>query len=410
MSNEAMIVIGASHAGSECAVQAREAGWAGSITLIGDEPRLPYHRPPLSKAYLAGTADSASLALRPPAAYENARIDLQLGRRVEAIDRRQSRVQLVDGTSLPYERLVIAAGGRPRKVQWDTAGGRLASNVHYVRTESDIDGLRTGFMPGTKIVLIGGGYIGLEVAAVAIKAGLKVTVLEAAERVLARVTAPVVSSFYESVHRAAGVDVRTGVQVAGAEWNAKGDRIVAVRGASGEHFECDLVVAGIGLVPNTELASAAGLEVDDGILVDASLTTSDPRILAIGDCSRFYSSIYDRSIRLESVGNALDQARGAASSVAGKPCPAPSVPWFWSDQFDLKLKMAGLSQGHDQVVIRGAVESRSFSAFYLRGTRVLAADTVNRAADFVAAKRLIGQRVAVDAARLRDESTALKDL
>jgi 3-phenylpropionate/trans-cinnamate dioxygenase ferredoxin reductase subunit len=403
-----MIVIGAGHAGSECAVQAREAGWTGAITLIGDERQLPYHRPPLSKAYLAGTADAASIALRPAAAYEKAGVELLLGCRVEAIDRRQARVQLVDGASLPYGRLVLATGGRPRRVEWTRSGD---SNVHYVRTQSDIDGLRVGFAPGARLVLVGGGYIGLEVAAVAVKAGLKVTVLETAGRVLSRVTAPAISSFYEAVHRAAGVDVRTGVQVSGVERSAAGDRVLALRCTSGERFDCDLVAIGVGLLPNTELASAAGLEVGDGILVDGKLATSDPCIFAIGDCARYDSPLYDRSIRLESVGNALEQARMAAAVLAGKPgAPTPAVPWFWSDQFDLKLKMVGLSQGHDRVVIRGSLTDRSFSAFYLQGSRVLAVDTVNRPADFVAAKRLVADRIPVADARLMDETQPLKSL
>jgi 3-phenylpropionate/trans-cinnamate dioxygenase ferredoxin reductase subunit len=364
----------------------------------------------LSKAYLAGTADAASIALRAAAAYESARVELRLGTKVLAIDRERGCVALADGSALPFGRLVIATGGRARQMEW--RGGRtgLALNAHQIRTLADIDGLREGFVPGARLVLIGGGYIGLEVAAVAAKAGLRVTVLEGADRVLARVTAPVMSEFYAGVHRAAGVDVRTGVQVAGARWDAGGDRIVAVQSASGEEFECDMVIVGIGLVPNTELASAAGLSVDDGILVDANLATSDPRILAIGDCARFHNALYGRSMRLESVGNALEQARSAAAQLSGKPVAAPGVPWFWSDQFDLKLKMAGLSHGYDRVVIRGSMESQSFSAFYLQGSRVLAVDSVNRMADFVAAKRLVGEAACVDEARLRDEAIPLKGL
>jgi 3-phenylpropionate/trans-cinnamate dioxygenase ferredoxin reductase subunit len=410
MSEEALIVVGAGHAGSECAVQARASGWRGAITLIGDEKPLPYHRPPLSKAYLAGSADAASIALRAAAVYEDAGVNLLLGHKVQAIDRVRACVELDDGTSLPFGRLVIATGGRARQMDWSGGRAGRALNVHHVRTLADIDGLREGFVPGARLVLIGGGYIGLEVASVAAQAGLQVTILEGADRVLARVTAPVVSAFYEQVHRVAGVDVRTGVQVIGAHWDAGGERIVAVRSASGEEFDADMVIVGIGLVPNTELASAAGLEVNDGILVDSSLATSDPRILAIGDCARFHSALYDRSIRLESVGNALEQARSAAALLAGRPSPAPGVPWFWSDQFDLKLKMVGLSQGHDHVVIRGSIDSRSFSAFYLQGRRVLAADTVNRAADFVAAKRLVGEAVVVDDTMLRDERIPLKQL
>jgi 3-phenylpropionate/trans-cinnamate dioxygenase ferredoxin reductase subunit len=250
--------------------------------------------------------------------------------------------------------------------------------------------------------------VGLEVAAVAVKHGLKVVVLEAASRVLARVTAPRVSSFYEQMHREAGVDVRTGVQVDGFTLDPKRRLVTEVHCSDGERVECDLVVAGIGLVPNTELAAAAGLAVDDGILVDARSLSSDPAVVAAGDCTRYHSALYDRTIRLESVPNALEQARCAAASLTGKERAFDGVPWFWSDQYELKLKMVGLSQGHDRFLLRGSPEKRSFSAFYLSGDRVLAVDTVNRVPEFMLAKRLVAERIAVDADRLVDDSVPLK--
>lgn len=244
----------------------------------------------------------------------------------------------------------------------------------------------------------------------AVKAGLKVTVLEAADRVLARVTAPRVSSFYEQVHREAGVDLRVGVQVDGFALDAARRRVTGVHCADGERLACDLVIVGIGLVPNTELAAAAGLAVDDGIRIDACARTSDPQVVAAGDCTRFDSALYGRCVRLESVPNALEQARSAAAALLGHERPFESAPWFWSDQYDLKLKMVGLSQGHDQFLLRGSVEQRSFSAFYLKGERVIAVDTVNRPAEFMLARRIVGERMAIPPERLVDDGAPLKSL
>ena len=409
-SDEVLTVIGAGQAGAELAVQAREAGWRGRIVLAGDEPALPYHRPPLSKAYLAGTAALETLAVKAQATYEQAGIELVLGRRVAAVDRLARRVEFDGGPALDYSRLAFATGGRPRRLPAAAAGADRADNFHYLRTLADVDRIRARFVDGARLVIIGGGYVGLEVAAVAVKQGLHVVVLEAAERVLSRVTAPAVSSFYESVHRKAGVDVRTGAQVETFELDHDRRRVVAVQCVDGERLACDLVVAGIGLVPNTELAAACGLAVDDGILVDAASRTSDPNIVAAGDCTRYNSVLYGRSIRLESVPNALEQARCAAATLNGKERRNASVPWFWSDQYDLKLKMVGLSQGYDRLVLRGSPDTGSFCAFYLKGRRILAVDTVNRVPDFMTAKRLVGERVEVDPDHLANEAVPLKDL
>ena len=409
-SNELLIVIGAGHAGAELAVQAREGGWSGRVALVGDEPALPYHRPPLSKAYLAGASALDAMALKSRAAYDKAGVELLLGRRVAEVDRAAARLRFEDGHSMDYARLAFATGGRPRRLPAAAAGGDAADNFHYLRTLADVDRIRTRFVAGARLAIVGGGYVGLEVAAVAIKHGLKVTVLEAAPRVLARVTAPRVSSFYEQVHREAGVDVRTGVQVDGFDLDATGRFVTRVHCSDGERVECDLVIAGIGLVPNTELAAAAGLAVDDGILIDAASRSSDPAIVAAGDCTRFHSALYGRSIRLESVPNALEQARCAAAAVNGKERLHDGVPWFWSDQYELKLKMVGLSQGYDRLLLRGSLEQRSFSAFYLKGDRVLAVDTVNRVPEFMLAKRLVAERIAVDADHLVDDGVPLKNL
>jgi 3-phenylpropionate/trans-cinnamate dioxygenase ferredoxin reductase subunit len=409
-SDEALIVIGAGHAGAELAVQAREAGWPGHIAVVGDESALPYHRPPLSKAYLAGAAPLDTLALKARATYERAGIELMLGRRVAGVDRTAARVSFEDGHTMAYSRLAFATGGRPRPLPAAASGADAADNFHYLRTLADVDRIRSRFIPGSRLAIVGGGYVGLEVAAVAAKQGLKVVVLEAASRVLARVTAPRVSSFYEQVHREAGVDVRTGVQVDGFELDRERRLVTRVHCGDGERVDCDLVIAGIGILPNTELAADAGLAVDDGILVDACSRTSDPSIVAAGDCTRYHSVLYGRSIRLESVPNALEQARCAAATLNGKERIHDSVPWFWSDQYDLKLKMVGLSQGHDRLLLRGSVDQRSFSAFYLKGDRVLAVDTVNRVPEFMLAKRLVAERIVVDPDRLVDDAVPLKAL
>jgi len=403
-----LLVVGAGHAGAELAVQARECGWSGRIVLVGDEQALPYHRPPLSKAYLAGEATLDAIALKARVTYDKAHVEWQPGRHVAAIDRATATVRFSDGGTLPYTLLALATGGRPRPLPAAAGAAAQAPNFHYLRTLADVDRIRAGFQQGGRLTIVGGGYIGLEVAAVAVKCGLKVTLLEAAERVLARVTAPPVSAFYEQVHRAAGVDLRTGVQADRLVLDASG-RVAEVHCSDGERIATDLVIAGIGLLPNTELAAAAGLRVDDGILVDPCSRTSDPAIFAAGDCTRFMSPLYGRSLRLESVPNALEQARCAAVTLCGQERRQDNVPWFWSDQYELKLKMVGLSQGHDRFVLRGSVEQRSFSAFYLKGTRVLAVDTVNRVPEFMLAKRLVAERLPVDPERLADEGVPLKN-
>jgi 3-phenylpropionate/trans-cinnamate dioxygenase ferredoxin reductase subunit len=406
--DDVLVVLGAGHAGAELAVQAREGGWPGRIVLIGEESALPYHRPPLSKSYLAGEALLDALALKSSATYEKAGVELMLGRRVAAVDRASASLSFEDGSDMPYSRLAFATGGRARPLPAAAAAAQAAENFHYLRSLADIDRIRPRFVAGSRLVIVGGGYVGLEVAAVAVKHGLKVVVLEAAARVLARVTAPRVSAFYEQVHREAGVDLRTGVQVDG--FDVDGRLVTQVHCSDGERVDADLVIAGIGLLPNTELAAAAGLAVDDGILVDAASRTSDPAILAAGDCTRYQSSLYGRSIRLESVPNALEQARCAAATLVGKERTHDSVPWFWSDQYDLKLKMVGLAQGHDHFLLRGSPAQHSFSAFYLKGDRILAVDTVNRVPEFIVAKRLVAEKIAVDAVRLADDTIPLKSL
>jgi 3-phenylpropionate/trans-cinnamate dioxygenase ferredoxin reductase subunit len=406
--DSAIIVVGAGQGGGEVASQLRSSGFAGRLVVIGEEPEIPYMRPPLSKDFLSGDATLDSLMVRAPAAYEKAGIELMTGVRVDHIDRHERAVTLSDGATLAYHRLILATGGRPRKMK--VPGGEL-KNIFYLRTVADVDALRPAFVAGAKLVIVGGGYIGLEVAAVAVKRGLDVTVLEGAPRVLARVTSPEMSAFYETTHRAEGVKIHTGVAVSGF---AEGD----VAGAVGM-VECgedasvpaDLVVVGIGLIPNTELAETAGLVVSNGIVVDEEERTSDPHIYAIGDCAAHaHHGFLQAKVRLESVPNVLEQARIAAASICEKPAPAATAPWFWSDQYKLKLQMVGLSDGYESLVIRGDMAAGSFITFYFRNHEVIAADAVNRAGDFMQAKKLVAARKVVAPAVLADESQPLKAL
>ncbi|MFN9525638.1 MAG: NAD(P)/FAD-dependent oxidoreductase [Pseudomonadaceae bacterium] len=401
---ETTVVVGAGHAGAEVVAALRQQQYAGRIILIGEEPCLPYRRPPLSKAYLAGEADRESLLIRSAAAYDKLQIECWTGIAVSAIDRQGHCVLLDDGRAVGYTKLVLATGGRPRRLS-DPAANK--ANVHYIRTVADIDGLRSELAAGRRLLVVGGGYIGLEAASVGIKSGLQVTVLEAASRLLARVAAPEISAFYARAHGKRGVDVRTGVSV---ESFIGGERVESVRLSDGSELPVDLVIVGIGILPNDELARDAGLEVDNGIVVDSYAQTWDPDILAVGDCASHVNGFLGRLIRIESVPSAQEQAKTAAATICGKPLAHAAVPWFWSDQFDLKLQMVGLSEGYEQLVLRGDMAAESFCAFYLRGGVVLSVDAVNRPQEFMVAKRLVAERAQVDARALADEGIALKSL
>lgn len=402
--SETTVVVGAGHAGAELVSALRQKGYTGRIILIGEEAELPYHRPPLSKAYLSGEASRESLLIRSVAAYEKLQAECWTGVQVLSIDRQAHTVSLSDGRVQPYDKLVLATGGRVRRLD---APAAQRPNVHYVRTLQDIDRLKPMFSAGRRLLVIGGGYIGLEAAAVGIKSGLSVTVLEAAPRVLARVAAPEISAFYERAHRSRGVDLRTGVSVLDY---LGGERVEAVRLSDDSELELDLIVVGIGILPNDELARESGIEHDNGILVNEFAQTSDPDILAVGDCANHVNAFLGRCVRIESVPSAQEQARTAAATICGNPAPHAAVPWFWSDQFDLKLQMVGLSQGYDQLVLRGDVEAESFCAFYLKNGVVLSADAVNRPQDFMVAKRLVASRAQVSVEALADEQVPLKTL
>lgn len=404
MTAETVVIVGAGQAGGETASQLRKLGHTGRILIVGDEPHIPYKRPPLSKAYLAGVVGEDALHLLPQAGLDKLSIELRANTNAIGIDRRARRLLTSEG-AIGYDRLVLATGGRARLLNLP---GAHRQNVFPLRTLGDVNRIRARLGAGQRVVIVGGGFIGLEVAAVCVKLGLHVTVLEGLPRVLARVTVPQVSAFFERVHREAGVDLRTGVQVTGLEGEPEVRRVLLEGGGS---VEADLVIVGVGIVPNVELAQDAGLPVDNGIVVDEFTRTADPAILAAGDCTNHPNEFLGRRVRLESVQNAIEQARAAAATLAGKPEPYRAVPWFWSDQYDVKLQMVGLSAGHDACVLRGdPATGRSFAAFYLREGRLIAADTVSRAGDFAIAKKLVAGRLPLDAAALADEAVPLKSL
>jgi 3-phenylpropionate/trans-cinnamate dioxygenase ferredoxin reductase subunit len=401
---QTIVIVGAGQAGGETASELRKQGFAGRIVLVGEEPQPPYRRPPLSKAFLSGTASEDSLYMMQPAGWDKLKIEFIGGVRAERIEREAQQLHLADGRSVAYDKLVLATGGRARLLN---TPGADKPNVFAVRTIADVNSLRPHCQPGKRAVIVGGGFIGLEVAAVLKKLGLQVTVLEGLPRVLARVTVPEVSEFFERIHREAGVDLRTNVQIAAFEGGEALEQVVL---GDGSRIAADLVVAGIGQLPNVELAQAAGLAVDNGIVVDEYARTNDPHIYAAGDCANHPNAFYACRLRLESVQNAMEHGRTVAANLLGKNQIYNVVPWFWSDQYELKLQMVGLSKGFDRMVVRGDFKTRAFAAFYLKDSRVIAADTVGRPQDFMFAKKLVAEHTVVDPARLGDEAVALKSL
>lgn len=402
---QTFIVVGAGQAGGEVSVELRKQGFTGRVVLIGEEPHVPYRRPPLSKAYLAGSVAEEGLYITPAASLAKHNIEFISGTRVTRIDRAAKSVTLSDGRSLAYDKLALTTGGQARMLNLP---GADKPNVLAVRSIADVARLKPFCVEGKRIVIIGGGFIGLETAAVVKKMGMTVTVLEGLPRVLARVTVPEVSAFFERVHREAGVAIRTGVQISGFEGEAAVTHVVL---GSGEKLAADVVVVGIGLVAGVELAEAAGLALDNGILVDEFAQTSDPDIVAAGDVTNHPSEFLGRRVRLESVQNAMEQARIAARSMLGKQEPYRTVPWFWSDQYDLKLQMVGISTGFDRVIFRGDLAGgRAFVAFYLKDGKLIAVDTVNRPQEFMLSKKLVAAQAVLDPAKLADDSIPLKDL
>jgi 3-phenylpropionate/trans-cinnamate dioxygenase ferredoxin reductase subunit len=400
-----VLIVGSGHGGAQTAIALRQSGFGGTIAIVSEETDLPYERPPLSKDYLAGDKPFERILIRPAAFWRDKDITMLLGRRVASVDPQAHVAALVDNSPLFYGALVWAAGGVARRLT--CAGGDLAG-VHSVRTRADVDRVTRELDRVTRVVVVGGGYIGLEAAAVLTKLGKQVTVLEASPRVLARVAGEPLSRFYEAEHRARGVDLRLGVEVAGID--GRDGAVCAVRLADGQAIDCEMVVVGIGIAPAVGPLLAAGAAGSDGVDVDEYCRTSLPDVLAVGDCAAHVNPFAGgRRIRLESVQNANDQAAVAARSIMGTLRPYDAAPWFWSNQYDLRLQTVGLSAGHDATVIRGDMASRSFSVVYLKHGRVVALDCVNAARDYAHGRALVAAGAAVPPDQLADTSRPLKE-
>ena len=396
--------------GGQAAVQAvdtlRRKGFAGKLTVVGDEPWLPYQRPPLSKKYLAGALERERLLIRPAQFFAEHQVHTQLGRRVSEIAPREQHVRLDDGLVLPYDALVLATGSRPRRLP---APGADLAGVHYLRTIADANRIRAECAAGGRMVIIGGGYIGLEVAASARGLGLEVTVLEMAARVMSRVTCAEISAFYEAEHARQGVRIHCNETLRALHGDARSGRVRAVLTEAGREYPADIVIIGCGVVPADELARAAGLTCENGVVTDVHCRTSDAAIYAAGDCASHLNRQYGRHLRLESVDNAFEQGTTVALNLLGAATPHDKLPWFWSDQFDLKLVIVGVAHGYDSVILRGSAATRSFSACYLRGGELIAIDTVNQPKDQMAARKLIAAHARPDPDKLADAAIALKD-
>jgi len=391
------IIVGASHAAAQTCISLRQGGWEGDITVIGDEAHLPYHRPPLSKDFLSGDKALDEILIRPAAAYETAGVTMKLGTRVEAIDRKAKTVTTDKGEILSYDKLVLTTGARIRRLP---VPGADLDKVFYLRDTADVLAIKAEIAEGKTAVIIGGGYIGLETAASLRKKGVDVTVLEAMPRILQRVTAPELSVFYKRVHSEEGVKILEDVKATAIEKTNNG---LSVRTECEQSFDADMVIIGIGVIPNTELA------VGNGIVVNEYCQTNDSDIYAAGDVTWHLNPIYDRHIRLESVPNATEQGKTIAAHINGTPKPYNSLPWFWSDQFDLKLQIAGLSEGYDDIVFRGdTAVGRSFAAFYFKGDKLLAVDAVNSPREFMMTRMALTKGATLDKTIIADPDGDLK--
>ncbi|MDA8524539.1 FAD-dependent oxidoreductase [Alphaproteobacteria bacterium] len=402
-----IVVIGAGQAGLQTIMSLRQTDYEGDITLVGDEAFLPYQRPPLSKAYLSGNMERERLFLKPDEFFTENNVTLKLNTSVESLDAAAKSVTLSNGETLSFEYAVIATGSRPRLLN---VPGRELANIFDLRGMADIDAMQPHFVEGKKLVVVGGGYIGLEAAAVAAGMGLSVHVLEAAPRLLARVAEPEISDFYTRIHQAHGVTLVTESQMTGFV----GDGAVSgVEMADGSIIDADIVITGIGILPNVEIAETAGLAVENGIVVNEVGQTSDAHIFAAGDCTSHPNDLLGRTMRLESVPNAIEQGKAVASAICGTPKPYHQVPWFWSDQYDVKLQIAGVPTQIDSKVLRGDDSSNSFAWFYFTGDKLTGVTAINRPAEFMAGRMLIEKslkgELSADPAKLADEDMKPKE-
>ena len=396
-----VVIIGCGQAGGQAAASLRQEKYEGPITMIGQEPYIPYQRPPLSKQYLSGEQEKEKLSLRQESFYSEKEINLMLETSVLSLDPHKKDLQLEKGETVTYDKLLIATGGRPRKLEVD---GHTLKGIHYLRNIDDVDAIKTQMSISQNLVIVGGGYIGLEVASVAIKKGLTVSVLEMESRILERVTTDEMSAFYHQLHTNEGVNILTSTQAKAFKGSETVESVVC-----GDHeIPADLVIVGIGILPNTEMAEAAGLKTNNGLVVNEHCRTSNEHIFAAGDCTNHPNPILNRRLRLESVPNAMEQGRVAASNMLGGSKSYASMPWFWSDQYEHKLQMVGFSKDSDQSIIRGDMASKSFTVFYLKDDSIVAADSVNNPKEFMASKQLVGKNASIEA--LADTSIELKTL
>ena len=396
-----MVIIGCGQAGGQAAASLRQEKYEGPITMIGQEPYIPYQRPPLSKQYLSGEQEKEKLSLRQESFYSEKEINLKLETSVLSLDPHKKELQLENDETVTYDKLLVATGGRPRKLEVD---GHTLKGIHYLRNIDDVDAIKTQMNTSQNLVIVGGGYIGLEVASVAIKRGLTVSVLEMESRILERVTTEEMSAFYHQLHTDEGVNILTSTQAKAFKGSETVESVVC-----GDHeIPADLVIVGIGILPNTEMAEAAGLKTNNGLVVDEHCRTSNEHIFAAGDCTNHPNPILNRRLRLESVPNAMEQGRVAASNMLGGSKSYASMPWFWSDQYEHKLQMVGFSKDSDQSIVRGDMESKSFTVFYLKDDSIIAADSVNNPKEFMASKQLVGKKASIEA--LADTSIELKTL
>lgn len=402
MAEAGVVIVGAGHAAGQAVASLRQEGYEGDIRLIGDEPHIPYQRPPLSKQYLSGEHGLERVYLRPEKFYADQNVTVQTGTIVKSIDTKAQTVSTENGENHAYDHLLIATGSRPRILN---ISGSDLRGIHYLRTIADVDGIAEHMKTAKKAVIVGGGYVGLEVASVAVTSGLEVSVLEMEDRILQRVTTPHMSEFYHQLHTERGVSIH--VNTAVSSFDGEDGHVTAVV-CGEESFDADLVIVGIGIIPNVEIAQEAGIECDNGILVDEHCQTSIANVYAAGDCTNHPNPILGRRLRLESVPNAMEQARVVAANICGKDKTYAAVPWFWSDQYELKLQMVGFSTDGDQELLRGDKSTNQFAIFYLKDGKVVGVDAVNSPKEFMVGKQIYGKEV--DQGKLTDPGVDLKTL
>jgi 3-phenylpropionate/trans-cinnamate dioxygenase ferredoxin reductase subunit len=399
-----LVIVGAGQSAAQCVLTLKRNNFEKPIVVIGEEDHLPYQRPPLSKDYLSGEVELDRVYMKTQDFYDQNNVTVKVATKVLSLDRKEKMVHLSKGEALPYENLVLATGSRVRQLEVE---GSDLKNINYLRSINDSNNLKDQFQKGKSLVIIGAGYIGLEVAAAAVKKGMRVTVVEMENRVMSRTVDPIISDYFDTLHRNKGVEIILGSALEKFEGKAFVEKVVCTDGTT---LDADSVVVGVGILPNQELAESAGLRCNNGILVNEFGRTEDPSIFACGDCTNHPNFYVNKNIRLESVHNALEQAKTVALSLLGKPEKYDQVPWFWSDQFEEKLQIVGLSGDHDKTVVRGSIEENFFMLFYLKRGELIAVDSVNNPKDFLISKKLVANKLKISSDVLGDQSVDLKDL